>query len=131
MWLRSLFSVLLPVFGISASEKGDALESVAPLAAALSDSDPGTFIAALPRDAPNIDELRNNVRALIAQAIVTSSVEVIREGSGEAELDWYLEIKSRATGMIIEARRGTVRIRHEGRKLRAISPASHFAPPKP
>jgi hypothetical protein len=126
---KSLLSVLLPVLGISAEERGDALESVAPLAAALSDGNATAFVQHLPQDAPNFAQLRDNARALIAQAEVTSSIEVLKQGE-ITQLDWYMEIKSRATGTIIEGRRGIVRIKHQGRRLRSIEPAEFFAPPK-
>ena len=74
-------------------------------------------------------ELRTNLKALIASAEVTSSVEVVEATKDSAELDWYLEIRNRNTQTVVERRRGTVRIRHKRRKLLAIEPASFFAPP--
>jgi hypothetical protein len=127
---RFLLLALAPAL-LRADDRTDALDAIAPLASALSDGDAGTVIDRLPRDAPNYAELRSNVSALITQAQVTSSVEVLDAASGKAELDWYMEIRSRETGTVVERRRGRVSIRFRGRKLLAIEPASMFAAPKP
>ncbi len=87
MGLKSFLSVLLPVLGISANERGTALEAVAPLASALSEGDAGAFVQHLPPDAPNLNQLRTNARALIAQAEVTSSIEILKQGE-VTHLDW-------------------------------------------
>ena len=107
-------------------ERTDALDALAPFASALSNADAGALLASTPKDAP---ELRTNLKALIASAEVTSSVEVVEATKDSAELDWYLEIRNRNTQTVVERRRGTVRIRHKRRKLLAIEPASFFAPP--
>lgn len=125
----------LLLFGLAAAvlhgdDRTDALDSVAPLAAALSEGDSGMALDLLPRDAPNFSELRANLSALMAQAEVTSSVEVLQASPGAADLDWYMEIRSRETGTIVERRRGKVSIRFRRRKLLALEPASMFAAPK-
>ncbi|MBC7928309.1 MAG: hypothetical protein H7039_21930 [Bryobacteraceae bacterium] len=113
-----------------ADDRTDALDVVTPLATALANSDPDGFAQSLPRDLENRAEIRANVAALIAQAEVTSSVEVLSASKGEAELDWYMEIRSRATAMVVERRRGTVRIKWKKTRLVALEPSSYFAPPK-
>lgn len=128
---KSLLSVLLPVLGVSAQDRSEALEAVAPLASALSSGDAEAFLKHVPSSSPGYAELSANVRALASQAECTSSIEVLSQQGDTADLDWYLEIRSRATGSIVEARRGRVRITHQGTKLLSIAPASHFAPPKP
>jgi hypothetical protein len=112
-----------------ADDRTDALDAIAPIASALSDGDAGTALGRLPEDAPNHAELRSNLAALIAQAEVTSSVEVLEASEGKAELDWYMEIRSRETRSIVERRRGKVSIRFRRRKLLSVEPASMFAPP--
>ena len=129
--LRRMFvSVIFAAFVARADDRTDALDAVAPIAAALSDGDTAAALAALRRDAENYAELRENLTAMIAQAEVTSSVEVISAESGAAELDWYMQIRNRSTKMVIARRRGTVQIRFRKRKLLALSPASFFAPPQ-
>jgi hypothetical protein len=116
---------------LRADDRTDALDAIAPIASALSEGDAGMALGRLPDDAPNSAELRANLSALIAQAEVTSSVEVLDASEGKAELDWYMEIRSRETRSILERRRGKVSIRFRRRKLSAIEPASMFAPAAP
>jgi hypothetical protein len=127
---RTILLLALVAFAAAGDDRGDALEAVAPLATALSSSDASSFLRHLPPDLPNARELRENVSALIAAAEVTSSVEVIDAGDGAASLDWYMEIRSRSTAMVVERRRETVKIRYAKGKLQSIEPASFFAPPR-
>ena len=127
---RSLLGLLCVAGGLRADDRTDALDAVAPIAVGLSDGDVAAATGSLPRDAPNYEELRDNVAALIAHAEVTSSVEVVTADSGSAELDWYLQMRNRATKMVVDRRRGTVRIRYKRRRLLALEPASFFLPPK-
>jgi hypothetical protein len=112
-----------------ADDRTDALDAVAPIAAALSNGDTAAALAAIPRELGNYAELRENLTGLIAQAEVTSSVDVVSAEPGAAELDWYMQIRNRSTGMVVARRRGTVRVRFRKRKLLALEPASFFAPP--
>jgi len=128
---RLVVFMLLAAFGTAlADDQRDALDIVAPLADALSNSDPDSFVRALPGDLPNKRELQDNVNALIAQAEVSSSVEAITATKTSAELDWYMEIRSRETRSVVERRRGVVVVQFQKGKLQSIEPASFFAPPK-
>ena len=123
---RRAMLLALPAALLDADERTDALDAIAPLAAALSNGDAGALLEAIPKDA---EELRVNLKALIARAEVTSSVEVVSATKDSAELDWYLELRSRTTQTVIDRRREKVRIRHRRRKLLSLEPASFFAPP--
>ena len=116
---------------LRADDRTDALDVIAPLASALANSDPDGFASSLPKELANREEIRANVAALIAFAEVTSSVEVNSASKGEAELDWYMQIRSRATSMLAEQRHGTVKISwNKKKRLTVLEPASFFAPPK-
>jgi hypothetical protein len=123
-------AVLAAAGALQADDRTDALDAVTPLATALANSDPDGFAGSLPKELANREEIRANVAALIAAAEVTSSVEVNTAGKGTAELDWYMQIRSRATAMIVEQRRGTVNIGWKKKKLVLLEPASFFGPPK-
>src|SRR4051794_39505059 len=115
---------------LRADDRTDALDVITPLASALANSDPDGFASSLPRELANREEIRANVAALIAFAEVTSSVEVNSASKGEAELDWYMQIRSRATSMLAEQRHGTVKIGwNKKKRLTLLEPASFFAPP--
>jgi hypothetical protein len=115
---------------LPADERSEVLEAVDPLAVALTDGDAGAFIGRIPSDAANYVELRDNVRALVAQAEVSSSVVVLKLENGEAELDWSMRIRSRATDMLLERRRGVVRVRVERGRIKSLEPAAFFAAAK-
>jgi hypothetical protein len=127
-YTRRTLLLLLPAASIlSADDRTDALDAIARLASALSDGEVAMAGDILPRDAPNYEELRANLRALIQQAEVTSSVEVLDAAEGSATLDWYMEIRSRETRSILERRRGKVSIRFRRKRLVSLEPASMFA----
>lgn len=127
----SLLAGLVRVDLLSADDRTDALDAIAPLASALANSDPDGFASSLPKELANREEIRANVAALIAFAEVTSSVEVNSANKGEAELDWYMQIRSRATSMLAEQRHGTVKIGwNKKKRLTLLEPAAFFAPPK-
>jgi hypothetical protein len=126
--LRRAVLLALPLAVLSADERTDALDAIAPFAAALSNGDAGALLESIPKDAR---ELRRNLAALIARAEVTSSVEVVTATKSAAELDWYMEIRDRITQTVVERRRGKVQLQHRRRKLLSLEPASFFAPPSP
>ncbi len=127
---RAILAGALAGSVLRADDRTDALDAVARLAAALASEERDMGGWSPPRELPNADELRANVAALIAQAVTTSSVEVISAEKGKAELDWYMQIRARATGTVVEQRRTTVRIAWTKKRLTMLEPASHFAPPK-
>ena len=120
--LRRAIVLALPAALLPADERTDALDAIAPLAAALSNGDAGALLQAIPKDAR---ELRTSQTALIARAEITSSVEVVSAAKDSAELDWYLEIRSRGTQTVFDRRRGKVEIRHRRRKLLSLDAGSH------
>lgn len=128
---RSILLVgLAACSGLRADERTDALDLVAPIAAALASEERDNAGWIPPKELSNRDELRANIAALAAQAVTTSSVEVISAEKGSAELDWYMQIKNRATQSLVEQRRGTVRIAWAKKRLTLLEPTSFFAPPK-
>lgn len=128
MWRRG-FLLLAPVLALRGDSRSDALDAVAPVAAALAEGDAGLALSVVPKSDPKAPQLRANITALLAQSAVTSSVDVIASEPGRAELDWYMEIRSRETEMVVERRRGVVTITHRKGKLLSLGPASFFAPP--
>lgn len=111
--------------------RSEVLEAVSPLAAALSRGDAEGFLFAIRKDAPNRDRLGTNVRALLADAEITCSVEVISTGTNSAELQWFMNLRTKATQTVSERRRETVRITVRGKQIASIEPVSFFAPPRP
>jgi hypothetical protein len=109
-------ALLIPAL-LWADERTDVLDAVTPLAAALSNGDADDFMRRIPEDCPNRRELSDNVRGLLGEAEITSSVEFTRFQNGRAELDWYMQIKSRSTQSIIERRKAAVFVKLLGRAV--------------
>jgi hypothetical protein len=103
------------------SELSDALE---PLVAAMSSGDIDLVIALLPRN----QELRNNVTSLLTQAEVSSSIQPVEVHKQVAKVDWFLEVKLRATGSLVDRRQALVTVRREGKKILALEPVAFFRP---
>ena len=122
-------SAFIFAMGCRADERTEILEILEPLPAALSESRGEDFMAAFADDMPDRADLRNRIAALIAFAEVTSSIELTRVENGRAELDWYMEIRARATASVVERRRQKVTIRVEGRKIREFRPVEFFRLP--
>ena len=111
-----------------ADERTEVLEIVSPLASALSNGDADAFLRLIPDDSPNRTQLADNIRALLAQAEMTCSVQLRKYEQGRAELDWYMEIRSRATSSMMERRKQIVTVRLRNREVFSIDPVDFFKP---
>ena len=109
------------------------------MASALSEGNPIAFMQPFDRSMPGVQELRAYVTALIAQAEVLSSIEILSDEGDDAhrtvELDWFLQIRDREeTGPVVR-RRETVKCRLERRGKKwvvvSLAPLAFFAPPRP
>jgi len=112
-----------------ADERTEILEIVEPLASALSAGRAGDFMAAFADDMPDRSRLRDHIAALVAFGEMTSSVALVRVDAGRAELDWYLEIRARATGMVVDRRREKVTVRVSSGKITELKPVDFFRLP--
>jgi hypothetical protein len=112
----------------SADERTEVLEIVSPLASALSNGDAEAFLRRIPADSPNRAQLADYVRALLAQAEMTCSIQLRSYEQGRAELDWYMEIRSRATASVMERRKQTVIVTLRNREVFSIEPVDFFKP---
>jgi hypothetical protein len=129
MFSRRCLLGILAAVTVRADERTEILEVIEPLAAALSASRAENFMAAFAEDMPDRSLLRDHISALIAYAETTSSIDLVRFDSGRADLDWYMEIRARATGSVVERRRGKVSVRVSGGKIRELKPVDFFRVP--
>ena len=108
------------------------------MAAALSAGDASAFLSAFDAAMPGYEALRAGVTALLREAEVQSSIELVEEtgddGSRAVELDWLVHIVDRQDGAVAERRRQRVKCRVEksGRKWRiaSLEPLEFFAAPR-
>lgn len=111
-----------------ADERADVLEIVSPLASALSNGYAEDFLRRIPEDCPDRAQLALHLRALFAQAEMTCSIQLRSYDQGKAELDWYMEIRSRVAASIMERRKQIVTVRIRDRQLYSIAPVAFFKP---
>ncbi|MBZ5575719.1 MAG: hypothetical protein LAP40_04065 [Acidobacteriia bacterium] len=108
------------------------------LAAALSSGNAAQFLSYFDREMPGYAALATDVAALVLQADVHSSIELLsNEGNDAArtvELDWYLQIVEQQDAGGSTQRRERIRcrlVKQRNRwKISALEPLSFFAPPK-
>jgi hypothetical protein len=126
-----------PLFAADASEQ--AYELAASAASYLSSGNAEGFVDLLDRSMPGYEEFTTQVRGLLLQTEVQSSVVVLRNEGDEAaralELDWFLQLRARDDTASVLRRREVVKcqVRKAGRKWKffTFSPQTLFAPPKP
>lgn len=109
-------------------ERTDLLDVVTPLANALSSGDADGFLRRITADAPNRAQLEDNIRGLIAQAEMTCSIQVNSIEADHAELDWYMEIRSRATQSLLERRKAPITVKVQDRRISLLKPVDFFKP---
>jgi len=111
------------------------------IASALSDDDPAMFVEAIDPAMPHFDDFRRDVVALTDVATLTNSIEIMSDTGDDShrveELDWYLEMMSKADPHPVERRREVVKFRLERKadkgkkwKIVSIDPLHFFAPPR-
>jgi hypothetical protein len=120
-------ALLLPVT-LFADERSEVLDLVTPLATALSEGNADAFLRRIPNDSPGRGQLATYIEGLIAQAEMTSSVRLLNVESDRAELDWYMEIRSRFTQAVMERRKRTLTVRMRNGALFSIEPIEFFKP---
>ena len=119
----------------SAQEVWDLLTS---MASALSEGDASAFLKAFDAAMPGYEALRADVTALLREAEVQSSIELVEEAGDDSsrtvELDWLVHIVNRQDGAVAERRRerGKCRGEKSGKKWRiaSLEPLQFFAPPR-
>jgi len=124
-WLALLWPAIL-----AADERADALAVISPLASALSAGDSESFLQGIAEDAPERAKLAANIRGLLAQAEITSSVRLLSIQDGRAEVDWYMEIRSRARSTVVDRRKATLVVQIQNKKISSLDPVDFFKPPE-
>ena len=133
--IRRLLMALLLVCGtLSADPEDDITRVVSTLASALSDNNPLLFLKTLDKQMPDYRRIETDVNALAGDTLISCSVEVIAVRGTEADLDWYMVLRSKQDENLIERRRTkvTLRIEKQGNNwvVSSFSPISVFAPQK-
>ncbi len=134
MTRRLLLALLVPT-ALGADGRAEIIDLFASLAAALSARDAELFLKPFDRGMKDYGRLAALVRALLDQAEVASSVELIDldESQGRVDLDWLLDVRIDQAAGRSERRRRRVTCTVAGagkrRKITALDPVEFFAPP--
>jgi len=137
MTRRGLLLAMLTV-RLRADDAQEVWDLFTQLASALSEGNPVQFLKAFDRSMAGYRILEADVTALLSQAEVQSSIEVLSgEGNGAArmvELDWFLQIVEQQDAAGSTRRRERVRCRLSKQKkkwlITGLDPLALFAPPK-
>jgi hypothetical protein len=121
-----------------ADTHAEIVDLFASMAAALSDDNPAGFMKGIDRKMPDYDRLKTQIEALVQSSEVGSSVEPVSDEGDESkraiDLDWYLELRSRAPGGPSMQRRSVLhcQVEKQGKRWRVVSlkPAAFFDAPK-
>ena len=138
MTRRGLLATLAAL-SLRADEAQQVWDLFTELAAVLSAGNAAEFMKPFDRAMPGYGTLEADVRGLLLQAQVQSSIELLNdEGNDSArtvELDWLLRIVEQLdTGAITERReRVRSRLAKQNKKWRILSfdPLTFFTPPRP
>lgn len=134
---RRAFLVTAAFWPLAAAAPAEVAALFGGLAAALSNRDAWEFISSFDPSMPGYGKLKSLVSALLEEAEVSSSVEILSDTGGEAKrevaVDWLLEVKSASLAGSFERRRREVKCTIERRKGRwmivSLAPIEFFSPP--
>ena len=121
-----------------ADTHADVVDLIASMANALTEENPDGFMKSIDRNMPEYDDLRARVSALVQTSEITNSIEPLKDEGDEAkrtvDLDWYMELRSRAPGGPLVQRREVIHcvVEKQGRHWRvtSIKPLDFFNAPK-
>jgi hypothetical protein len=123
---------------LRADSAQDVWDLIASMASALSAGSAIEFLSAIDPAMPGYETLRANVTALVNEADVQSSIEMVEETGDDrsraVELDWLIRMVDRQDEAVAERRQDHVKCRVEksGKKWRIawLEPLEFFAPPR-
>lgn len=131
---RRLFLPFLAAPLLAGSE--EALDILTVVAAALSEGNPIAFLQAFDRSMPGYANMESNVTALTSQTDIVCSIDILKEGGDDntrsAEVDWFMQLRSKSERGPMERRRQIVTIKvaklKKKWKIVAFDPAAILAP---
>ncbi len=132
---RRLLMVSMIACALAAGDAEEDITSVvSTLASALSGNNPQLFLKTLDKGMPDYGKIERDVNALAVDTLINCSVDVIAIRGNEADLDWYMVLRSQQDQNLIERRRTKVTIKAERRGkhwvVTGFTPVSVFGPLK-
>jgi hypothetical protein len=136
--VRNLAIIAATTVACLADTHADVLDLFASMTSKLSDDNAAGFMNGFDKSMPDYGKLREWIEGLIAQAVVSSTIEAVKDEGDETkrsvDLDWTLQIRSReASGPLVE-RKQIVHAELVKQKKRwrivSITPLDFFEPAK-
>jgi hypothetical protein len=136
MMVRLLVILLLAAVPLKGDAEQDITAVVSTLTGALSAGAPDIFLKAIDHEWRDYRELERAVTSLVADTAISCTVDLIgNTGSADAQqadLDWYMVLRSQQDQNLIERRRTkvTIKLEKRGKKwvVTSFTPMSVFAP---
>jgi hypothetical protein len=136
---RLLVLILLGSLVLLGDPERDITNVVSTLASALSENNPQLFLRTLDHDMPAYHQLEHDLTALVADTDIGCTIELTRNSGSEtgqqADLDWYMVLRSQQDQNVIERRRTkvTIKIEKHGKKwlITSFTPLTIFQPMAP
>ena len=87
------------------------------------------FMGHIDKGFPERDRLSTMLEALVSAVLITSSLEFVKVEAGQADVDWYMLLRSRASNAEVERRRKVLTIKMNAKKkITSMTPLDFFAP---
>ena len=136
--LRRLFLLVILGSALAADPRQEIYDLLGSMASALSEETPDLFLASIDRSTKGYPELAANIRALVDQVDVASTIELV-DDEGDAQrrtvhVDWLLQLRNKDDRASELRRQKTIECRLEKQKgkwrIVSIRPLNFFAPPR-
>jgi hypothetical protein len=136
--LRRLLLLAILVSKLSADPRQEIYDLLGSMASGLSEGTPSQFLEKFDRSMKGYAELAANIRAMVAQRDVLSSIDLVDDAGDDqartVRVDWLLQLADRQNSAAVERRQTTVVVKlvKQKRKWRIVSlePLDFFAPPR-
>jgi len=135
---RSFVLIVAAAAALLADTHAQVVDLFASMTSKLSEDNGAGFMAGFDKNMPDFSRLQGYIDALISQAVVSSSIDPVKDEGDDSkrsvDLDWILQIRSReASGPLIE-RHETVHAelvkQKKGWRIVSIAPLNFFEPAK-
>jgi hypothetical protein len=135
---RRLILLVFAASAVLADPRQEIYDLLGSMASGLSEENPAQFLKAFDPTMKGYAELAANVRAMVDQSDVMSTVELVDDSGDEQHhsvtVDWLLQLAEKQNSATATRRRQNLKIRLEKQKKRwrivSLEPLTFFAPLK-
>ena len=135
--MRRLLLLAFVATVVLADPRQEIYDLIGTMASGLSEANAGQFLKAFDPSMKGYADLEKNVRALVEQADVVSTIELVEDSGDDQQhsvtVDWLLQIAPKQDGAALTRRQQNVKCRLEKQKKKwrivSLEPLEIFAPP--